>query len=110
VSKSKSLTEVQKFFIDGNLEVGVQKLAVKLGVPVSTVKRYLESRAGELADQIKEEGTAEVEAEKATPTSHMITKTASGRGGVAIMTEAESMRADLASKKGKTATNVHTIR
>jgi DNA polymerase II small subunit/DNA polymerase delta subunit B len=108
VSKSKELSEVQKFYVDGNLEVGVQKLAVKLGVPVSTIKRYLESRADELSDQIKEEGAADEE--KGTPTSHMITKTASGRSGVAIMTEAESMRADLASKKGKTATNVHTIR
>ena len=108
MSKSKELTEVQKFFVDGNLETGVQKLAVKLGVPVSTIKRYLESRADEISDQIKEKG--EVEVEEAKPTSHMITKTASGRSGVAIMTEAESMRADLASKKGKTATNVHTIR
>ena len=100
MSKSKELTEVQKFFVDGNLEIGAQKLAIKLAVPVSTIKRYLESRVDEV----------EAEVETAKQTSHMITKTASGRSGVAIMTEAESMRADLANKKGKTSTNVHTIR
>ena len=77
---------------------------------MSTVKRYLETRAEEIEDQIKEEGEPEVEAEAPKSSSHMITKTANGRGGIAIMTEAESMKADLMSKKGNTNTNVHTIR
>jgi hypothetical protein len=105
VSRPKKLTDVEKFYIDGNIDEGVQNLATKLGVALSVVKNYVTERVAELQ---KEEEIAIQKTDK----SHMITKTSSGRSGVAIMTEAASMRADDDRKKNSTkvTTNVHTIR
>lgn len=101
MSRTK-LTEVDKFFIEGHLDRGVTELAEILGVTVSAVKKHMTA--------IK---PPEPESKpKNLPNSHLITTTANGRGGVAIMTEAASMRADDTPKKGSTGRkeNVHTIR
>jgi len=100
VSRTK-LTEVDKFYIAGNPEKGVTELAEILGVTVSSVKKHMTS--------IKVEEPTQP---KTVPNSHLITKTANGRGGVVIMTEAASMHADDTPKKGSVGKkdNVHTIR
>jgi hypothetical protein len=107
VSKSK-LTEVQKYYIEGHLHFGVTKIATEIGATVSSVKKYLTERVDELKSE-PEEVQVDPQAQK---TTHIITKTNGGRGGIAIMTEAGSMVADGDSKRGKggSNTNVHTIR
>jgi hypothetical protein len=109
VSRPKKLTDVEKFYIDGNIDLGVQNLATKLGVPLSSVKNYVEDRVAELQKQQEAE---KVEVTPKVENSHMITKTSSGRSGVAIMTEAASMRADDDRRKGpkKVPAHVHTIK
>ncbi len=112
MSRAKALTDVQKYYIDGNADIGIQKLAVKLDVPVSSVKKYLENRASEIGKQLEDAVSDEVVPEPKPTSSHLITTTASGRTGVAIMTEAASMRADedLKGKKKVIPANVHRIR
>ena len=101
MSRSK-LTDVQKFFIDGHKTTGVTKLAEQLGVSVSSVKKYLEE-----TQPVEEESKVE----KKDESHHMITKSAGGRSGIAIMTEAASMRTDSDVKsKGDIKAHVHTIK
>lgn len=103
MSRTK-LTEVDKFFIEGHQDRGITALAETLGVTVSAVKKFMTT--------IEQSLDEEPPKPKPAPNSHMITTTANGRGGVAIMTEAASMHSDDAPKKGSKGKkdNVHTIR